>query len=266
MPVIKRVDGSRCVEAEVEVPGTPEEVWAAIATGPGISSWFVPTRVVEGPDGEICSRFGCMEAATRITSWEPPYRLVLDSSDETGPDGPAVATEWLVEARDGGSCTVRVLQRWFSDADNWDEQFEGQESGWIAVLRILKLYLSEFPRQTAASIQLMGAAGGPQESGWREFLAALGIEGAEVGDQVRCAPEWPPLGGEVLRRNDSEQPLDLLLRLKEPAPGFAFLFAAGKGAQCFVGLRLFLFGEGTAAALARDEPRWNAWFADRYPM
>jgi hypothetical protein len=35
--------GRRWVQVEVEVPGTPEEVWQAIATGPGISSWFVPT-------------------------------------------------------------------------------------------------------------------------------------------------------------------------------------------------------------------------------
>jgi hypothetical protein len=35
--------GRRSVQVEVEVPGTPEQVWQAIATGPGVSSWFVPT-------------------------------------------------------------------------------------------------------------------------------------------------------------------------------------------------------------------------------
>ena len=29
------------------MPGTPEEVWHAIATGPGITAWFVPTEVDE---------------------------------------------------------------------------------------------------------------------------------------------------------------------------------------------------------------------------
>ena len=37
----------RSIELEIEVPGTPEEVWRAIATGPGISSWYVPHRVEE---------------------------------------------------------------------------------------------------------------------------------------------------------------------------------------------------------------------------
>ena len=43
MSVKKEASGRRSVQVEVEVPGTPEEVWQAIATGPGISSWFVPT-------------------------------------------------------------------------------------------------------------------------------------------------------------------------------------------------------------------------------
>ena len=28
------------IKKEVEVDGTPEQVWDAIATGPGIDSWF----------------------------------------------------------------------------------------------------------------------------------------------------------------------------------------------------------------------------------
>ena len=44
MSVKKDASGRRSVQVEVEVPGTPEEVWQAIATGPGISSWFVPTE------------------------------------------------------------------------------------------------------------------------------------------------------------------------------------------------------------------------------
>ena len=41
MGVKEESSGRRSVQVENEVPGTPEEVWQAIATGPGISSWFV---------------------------------------------------------------------------------------------------------------------------------------------------------------------------------------------------------------------------------
>ena len=47
MSVKKEASGRRSVQVETEVPGTPEEVWQAIATGPGISSWFVPTAFEE---------------------------------------------------------------------------------------------------------------------------------------------------------------------------------------------------------------------------
>src|SRR5438094_913828 len=56
MSVKKDPSGRRSVEVDVEVPGTPEEVWQAIATGPGVSSWFVPTEARE--DGTVVSHFG----------------------------------------------------------------------------------------------------------------------------------------------------------------------------------------------------------------
>jgi hypothetical protein len=43
---------ARFVRTAIEVPGTPDEVWDAIATGPGIASWFVPAEVDERAGGE----------------------------------------------------------------------------------------------------------------------------------------------------------------------------------------------------------------------
>ena len=48
----------RVIDLSVEVAGTPEEVWEAIATGRGISSWFVPSTVEEREGGATTSRFG----------------------------------------------------------------------------------------------------------------------------------------------------------------------------------------------------------------
>ena len=36
---------TRRIENPIEVPGTPEEVWEAIATSHGIECWFVPAEV-----------------------------------------------------------------------------------------------------------------------------------------------------------------------------------------------------------------------------
>ena len=99
MSVKKEPSGRRSIQVEVEVPGTPEEVWRAIATGPGISSWFVPTRSDERQGGEVVSNFGPgMDCPATITSWEPPQRLVAESV--MGPPGsPTMATESCVKSR-----------------------------------------------------------------------------------------------------------------------------------------------------------------------
>jgi uncharacterized protein YndB with AHSA1/START domain len=163
MPVKKDASGRRSVEAEVEVPGTPEDVWQAIATGPGISSWFVPTRVEEREGGAIVCDFGPgMESHSAITAWEPPHRFAADSRDDMGPDDPTVGTEWIVEARSGGTCIVRVVHSWFTSSDAWDDQFEGHTYGWLSFFRVLRLYLEQFRGQPGSPFQLMGVAPEPK--------------------------------------------------------------------------------------------------------
>src|SRR5258706_12934180 len=135
MSVKKDATGRRSVQVEVEVPGTPEEVWQAIATGPGVSSWFVPTRMETGKDGtptQMVLNFGPgMDSVSAVTAWEPPRRFAAES-DGFGPGAPAIAKEKTVEARSGGVCLVRVVHSLFASTDDWDGQLEGVESGWPA--------------------------------------------------------------------------------------------------------------------------------------
>ena len=85
--------------------------------------------------------------------------------------GSAVASEWIVEARAGGTCVVRVVHSWFASTDEWDNQFEGHEHGWRAFFRILRLFLKHFRGQPCASFQLMArcvrAQGGGVEGAGR---------------------------------------------------------------------------------------------------
>ena len=46
------MSSDRTIEHEIEVSGTPEQVWQAIATGQGITAWFVPTKVEERAGGD----------------------------------------------------------------------------------------------------------------------------------------------------------------------------------------------------------------------
>ena len=269
MPVKKDASGRRYVEAEAEVPGTPEQVWEAIATGPGISSWFVPTEMDGGkdrPPTKAISHFaadGSMDAVATITAWDPPRRFVAESPAE-GPNDPAVATEWTVEARAGGSCVVRVVHSWFASSDDWDNQFEGHTQGWVAFFRILRLYLADFPGQRSAAFQLLAFAPGTAAEAWDALAGALGLSRAVEGEQVTSAEGAPRLSGKAERVGPAEYP-ELLLRVDEPAPGIAHLFAMAMGGSVCVSVRFFLYGAHAPAVTAREEPAWRAWLDGQFP-
>ena len=82
----------RAIELEVTVEGTPEEVWRAIATGPGISSWYVPHEVDEREGGATVSSFGPgpeMQIAGRVAAWEPPNRVLFTGVRRPMPRSPS---------------------------------------------------------------------------------------------------------------------------------------------------------------------------------
>ncbi len=260
MPVKRDEDGRRYVEAQAEVPGSPEEVWRAIATGAGISAWFVPTTVEEQVGGKTVSNFGPgMDSVATITRWEPPYRFDAETEDESG----KFAHEWHVETRSGGTCVVRVVHRWFADNDDWDAQFEQAEAGWVDFFRILRLYLAHFPGQRSSLVQLSAFSARPQLEVWKHALGALEID----LDAKRCtsAPDAPSLAG-VIERWRSDEYHELLLRIERPAPGLAHLFVLPMGEQVMFSLRFYLYGDPGAAAAPEVERTWAAWLHQRFPQ
>jgi uncharacterized protein YndB with AHSA1/START domain len=257
MPVKRDEIGRRYVEAEAEVPGTPEQVWEAIATGPGISSWFVPSVVDGREGGKIVLHFGpgsSMDSVATITEWDAPRRLKATSQDIPG--GPEIATEWVVEARSGGTCTVRVVHSWFASTDDWDKQFEGHEQGWVAFFRILRLYLEHFAGQPSAMFQVMGQSNDQAPAAWATLVGSLGIAGTAEGERVTSSGSAPALAGRIVRTGPPEHP-ELLLHLDAPAPGIAHIFAMPMGGKTVLPMRMFLFGDAAAEVASREEARWQ---------
>lgn len=285
MPVKREKDGRRSVEAAVEVPGSPEEVWRAIATGEGISSWFVPSTVDGREGGTTVTSFGPgMDAVAKITQWNPPRSFIAESEDEGAPG--KVATEWKVETRRGGTCVVRVVHRWFADSDDWDGQFEAHAYGWAtSFFRMLHLYLTHYPGQQCTAFQLyaMSQSSGPET--WRTVKSALAIDDRD--QRFASTAKAPELAGAVERLEitdpdllriretaplvaaaragmDGEEP-DLLLRLERPAPGFAHLFILPMGEQTMVSMRFHFYGNDGAAVAPVAQQKWSEWLAERFP-
>jgi uncharacterized protein YndB with AHSA1/START domain len=255
--------GPRAIDLDIEVPGTPEEVWEAVASGPGITAWFVPARV-DGRLGGTCELDfgpGVGVETARITAWEPPRRLVAEVAAE---GRPAFAMEWLVEARDGGTCVVRLVNSGFGSGADWDAEYDATEAGWRLFLYNLRLYLTHFPGRRCSSVLVNGHADGPVDRAFGELAAALGLPaGAGQGERVAAtAPGAPPLAGVVERA----APNMLTLLLERPAAGIAFVVCepAGDG-SAHASVYLYLFGDGAAEAAARDEPGWRAWVQRHFP-
>jgi uncharacterized protein YndB with AHSA1/START domain len=253
----------RSIELKVEVPGTPEEVWRAIATGPGITSWYVPHTFDEEKEGSAgTARFGPgpeMEVPGRIAVWEPPKRFVLDG----GEDVEGMAFEWMVEAADGGSCIVRLVNSGFGSGDEWDAQYDAMTGGWVMFMTNLRLHLEHFAGQSAVVTLPTGTSTGSSLDVWDQLTTALNIPSSpDIGDRVEVTGSGtPPLAGTVA----DKIPTRLSLVLDSPCPGTAIVAAEQIGPQVSISIWTYLYGDEAADIAARDEPLWAAWLSELTP-
>lgn len=263
--------GERSVAVETEVPGTPEEVWRAVATGPGITAWFVPTEVAGREGGAITFDLGPgMGSSTGvITAWEPPHRLAYEER-EWMPGAPPVATELHVEApveaRPGGTCVMRMVHSLFTDKDDWDDQLESFENGWPPFLHVLAGYLRHFAGQRCSPVRVAGSLSGTAEEAWSALAGGLGLTEPREGERlVATAPGAPALAGVVEWVRARESQRGAVLRIEQPAPGFALLGAFAWGGSAHASVSLYLYGDEGAAAAGREADAWQAWMTARFP-
>lgn len=272
MPVRKDASGRRSVEMVVEVPGTPEAVWRAVATGPGSSAWFTDTVIEEREGGRIGFSFGAgMTSGGRVTTWQPPRRFGYEEIGWSG-DAPPLATEIVIEGRSGGTCVLRMVHSLLTERDDWDAELGNIEKGWPPYFGILRLYLQDHAGQPAAGFQVDGRHPEGAGAAWRDFTRALGLHGLSAGAAFAAGgPGAPPLAGTVHASIEPEtgghaEQLGVTLRLERPATGLALLGAFEWGGRTHLTARLYLYGAGAAAAVAAAKPAWAAWMAERFPI
>jgi uncharacterized protein YndB with AHSA1/START domain len=253
---------TRSIELSVEVPGTPEQVWQAIATGPGISAWFVPSRVEGRVGGEVAMDFGPgMTVEGRVARWEPPTAFTYGSAGDS-PDT-ALFFEFFVESRDGGGTVVRLVNSGFGRGEAWDDQYDGMTEGWGLFLHNLRLHLTHFAGQECRTLLLPGMAPGPRAAAWKAATTALGLPaGPAVGDRVVTAVT-PRIAGTV----DRVTPAMVTLLTDEPAPGVALLAVEGDGEQVSVSLYAYLYGPAAEAFMTDGSAAtWLAWMQEHFPV
>ncbi|WP_326836264.1 SRPBCC domain-containing protein [Amycolatopsis rhabdoformis] len=172
------------VAKQVELPASPEAVWDAVATGPGIDSWFMGKHEVDAPARRVRFTMGEFTSEAEITTWEPPRRFAYRG--EAAPDGSFDAFEFLVEAAAGGTSVLRFVHHSFTAQDWGEEYHEGFGRGWDMYLHTLGQLLEFFPGRRARFV----LAGGPESSAspdaWSKLISALGLPAKpEIGQPVR---------------------------------------------------------------------------------
>lgn len=254
----------RRIEVEIELPVTPEQAWQAIATGAGITAWFMPADVDEKVGGSVVHHHEAdMSSSGTVSAYDPPHRFAYEENaeefapDEAGP--PVTATEFLVEARGGDACIVRVVMSGFGEGDAWDQAIESFTAGWRQALQSLRLYLTHFRGEPVGSVNVGGFIAGDQSAGWTWLTQRLGLPAApQAGEKVATdAPGVPALAGTVEQAGERM----MTLMLDTPARGIGLVGAGGAGDETFVTVRAQLYGQEAAQAAAHEQAAWKTWFA-----
>jgi uncharacterized protein YndB with AHSA1/START domain len=225
---------------EIELEATPDRVWEAIATGPGLASWFMPMEV--DPD----------DAGTAV--WDPPRRLEIRTP--AAEDGETHTFEYLVEGKDGGRAVLRFVHSGIG-GDGWDAGYEAMTSdGWDMYLHTLAQYLTHFPGRHATYVTAEAPPSSAQAETWPVLLRGLGLtEAAAPGDRVRLtAAGAPPLDGVV----DYVGPAFVGIRTDDAL--YRFHGRAALGLPVAVGHHLYA-GDVDAA---ETERAWQAWLDGVY--
>jgi uncharacterized protein YndB with AHSA1/START domain len=236
-----------------EVPASPDQVWAAIATGPGIDSWFMGRNEVgPGTGGTVSTVFGDYAPELEITGWDPPRRFAYRAAE--APDGRFIAYEFLVEGRAGGSTVLRTVTSGFIPGADWAEEFEAMQLGGELYFRTLVEYLTHFAGRFAVPV----TAFGPPGTDWsrdRDLLCrALGLTGpAEPGDRVRVADgDVGPADGVVYFANAHA--------IGVRTPDALYRFMRGFGKPAIAAHHLFAIGAATPDP-GRTQQAWESWLS-----
>jgi len=264
MPLKRDPDGRRSVQVETIVPGTPEQVWQAIASGPGISAWFVPTTLEPKLGGALrCDFGGGMVSSAKITAWEPPFRFGAEDPGWT-PGMPPVATEWSVQALDGGTCRVRVVHSLFASTDDWDAQIQGTESGWPSYFRVLRRYLERFAGQASAQVVLNAMSSEPVPAVWQRLVAALGSEPRPGQRFALAIAPGHTLSGVIESVDPQGEGRSLFAHLEAPRPGTLFLGAFACGGS-MASLQTYLYGPDAARSTDQLRTPLSDWLTGLFP-
>jgi uncharacterized protein YndB with AHSA1/START domain len=147
----------RVIRTELRTTAPPEHVWAAWTDPARIAQWFT-----DGAEGEpragtifwwIFDRFG-YRIPYQVLEAIPNERFVLKGEMQGRPPGILEITI----RREGGRTVMTLVNSGFLEGAEWDEEFQGIDSGWNMATAALKLYLENYYGQPKTQMLAMRPA------------------------------------------------------------------------------------------------------------
>jgi len=177
----------RVMRHEITTQAGPESVWRAWTEMEKLQQWF-PDRAegAASAGASITWAFDSWGAsfAYRVLEVEPGRRLLLECDQ---PGAPGVLLE-ITLSHGGGSTTLQLVASGFGEGAAWDDEYEGTNSGWRAVLATMREYLENHFGQNRWIVKVERAGRFEYEPLIREYVMGSGIS--------RWLTESGQLGGE----------------------------------------------------------------------
>src|SRR5262249_54765826 len=101
---------------------------------------------------------------------------------------------------------------------------------------------------------------------WEKLGGELALLKVAEGQKWNAPAGFPRMTGVVDSLGRGMHSSTVLLRLETPAPGTAYIGAFPCGGMAQVYMAIFLYGDNAKAAVERDEPTWQTWIDERFPM
>jgi uncharacterized protein YndB with AHSA1/START domain len=234
--------GQRVIRVEMRTSATPDEVWQAWADPERIAHWFVDRAEGIPEAGKTVTwffdKFG-YRMPYEVVAAEPGRRFALGGTIPGR--GPFLLDVTI--RREGGQTLVELVNSGFLEGAEWDDEYDGVDSGWKKSLAILKHYLENFRGRRKSAVLSMQPAAFEYETlrplfttieGLSKWLAASGSVG-KPGERYEIAlRDGPRASGRVLLWTGRES----VLSWDEISGTLELMaFAAGPGRR-MVGLRV----------------------------
>ena len=163
------------MDKQIDVDATPEQIWDAIATGPGIDSWFMGRSEIEPGEGGATrlTMLGQTESST-ITAWQPGRRFA--HRHQRRPRRHVHGLRVPHRGARGREHVPRLVQSGVL-GDNWETEYEAMQAGWPMYLETLVAYLTHFTGRTATPVTAIAPGAGDGEQVWPAISARFGLTG-----------------------------------------------------------------------------------------